>query len=55
MQTTAQKFVVGLIAIGMLTTLLLPNRQTVAALGGVERLGTGTLSVAEGTSSGSLG
>jgi hypothetical protein len=53
--STVQKFVVGLIAIGMVTTVLLPNRQTVAALGGIERLGTGTLSVAEGTASGSLG
>jgi hypothetical protein len=55
MQSTFQKAVVGVIAIAMLTTLVLPNRSTVAALGGVERLSTGTLSVAEGTSSGSLG
>jgi hypothetical protein len=54
-QSTFQKAVVGVIAIAMLTTVLLPNRSTVAALGGVERLSTGTLSVAEGTSSGSLG
>ena len=53
--TTVQKFVAGIIGIAMLTTVLLPNRQTVAALGGIERLGTGTLSVAEGTTSGSLG
>lgn len=53
--TTVQKFVVGLIAIGMVTTVLLPNRQTVQALGGVERLTTGSLSTAMGTSSGSLG
>jgi hypothetical protein len=55
MQSTFQKFVVGVIAIAMLTTVLLPNRQTVAALGAGERLATGTLSVAEGTSAGSLG
>jgi hypothetical protein len=54
-QSTFQKAVVGIIGIAMITTLILPNRQTVAALGGVERLGTGTLSVAEGTASGSLG
>jgi hypothetical protein len=55
MQSTFQKAVVGVIAIAMLTTVLLPNRQTVSALGGIERLSTGTLSVAEGTASGSLG
>lgn len=55
MQSTLQKAVVGIIGIGMLTTILLPNRQTVAALGAVEKLSTGTVSVAEGTSSGSLG
>jgi hypothetical protein len=55
MQSTFQKAVVGVIGIAMLTTVLLPNRQTVAALGGVERLSTGALSVAEGTASGSLG
>jgi hypothetical protein len=54
-QSTFQKAVVGVIAIAMLTTVLLPGRQTVAALGGAERLSTGTLSVAEGTASGSLG
>jgi hypothetical protein len=55
MQSTFQKAVVGIIGIAMLTTILLPNRQTVAALGGIERLSTGTLSVATGQSSGSLG
>lgn len=55
MQSTFQKAVVGVIAIAMITTLILPNRNTVAALGAGERLATGTLSVAEGTASGSLG
>jgi hypothetical protein len=55
MQSTLQKAVVGIIAIAMVTTLILPNRGTVAALGGLEQLSTGTLSVAEGTASGSLG
>lgn len=55
MQSTFQKAVVGVIGIAMLTTILLPNRQTVAALGGLTRLSTGTLSVAEGTTSGTQG
>lgn len=43
--TTAQKLVAGLVAIGMITTLVLPNRQsaqviTAGANGGARLLGT---------------
>lgn len=55
MQSTFQKAVVLTLMIGMVTTLILPNRTTVSTLGAVERLGTGTLSTAMGTSSGSVG
>lgn len=55
MQSTFQKAVVFTLLIGMVTTLILPGRQTVGALGAAERLTTGTLSTAMGTSSGSVG
>lgn len=32
MQETAQKFLVGLFAIGMVTTMILPRRQTVQVI-----------------------
>lgn len=43
--TTAQKFIVGIVGIGMVTTLILPNRQssqviTAGANGGARLLGT---------------
>jgi len=53
--STLQKAVVWTLAIGMATTLILPNRSTVQVLGAGERLATGTLSTAMGTSSGSVG
>lgn len=55
MQTTFQKAVVLTLVVAVITTAILPNRQTVQALGAAERLTTGTLSTAMGTSSGSIG
>lgn len=40
--STAQKFLGGLIAIGVITALVLPGRQTVAVLGGAQKLVSGT-------------
>jgi len=53
--STVQKIGMGFIAIGMLTAATLPGRQTVPVLGGISRLFTGSLSTAEGTSSGAVG
>jgi hypothetical protein len=39
----------GVVAIGMITTLLLPGRQTVPVIGAVERLFTRSLGTAMGT------
>lgn len=47
--TTVQKFVTGLVAIAMVTTLILPNRQTPAVIGAVRDLTTGALGTAMGT------
>jgi hypothetical protein len=55
MQSTMQKAVVLGLGIAMVTTLILPNRQTVAALGAAERFTTGNVSTVMGTSSGSIG
>lgn len=40
--TTAQKFAAGLILIGVITAATLPGRQTVAVLGGAQKLISGT-------------
>lgn len=40
--TAVQKFLAGLIAIGVITAATLPGRQTVAVLGGVQKLISGT-------------
>lgn len=40
--STAQKFLAGLIAIGVITAMTLPGRQTVPVLGGVQKLVSGT-------------
>ncbi len=53
--STIQKLGMGIIAIGFMTALTLPGRQTVPVLGGISRLATGSLSTAEGTSSGAVG
>lgn len=40
--SVAQKFVGGLILIGVITAATLPGRNTVGVLGGVQRLISGT-------------
>ena len=44
-----QKFLGGIIAIGMVTTLILPKRQTPQVIGAVTQFTRGTLSTAMGT------
>lgn len=53
--STIQKVAMGVIAVAFVTTLVLQGRQTPAVLGGFSKLATGTLSTAEGTSSGAVG
>lgn len=47
--TTLQKAVVGLLAIGLATTLLMKDRQTVPAIGAFGKLGRDWLGTAMGT------
>jgi hypothetical protein len=49
------KIAMGLIGVAAIATLVLPGRQTPAVLTGFTRLATGTLSTAQGTSSGAVG
>jgi len=44
--SVAQKFVGGVIAIGLVTTLILPRRQTVQVINAVSGLMRGTLATA---------
>jgi hypothetical protein len=44
--TTAEKIAMGIIGIGMATTLLLPGRQTVPVINAVRNLFTGSLATA---------
>ena len=44
--TTVQKFAGGLILIGVITALVLPNRQTVPVIGAVSNLIRGSESTA---------
>lgn len=53
--STVQKWGMGLLGIAFVTTLILPGRQTVPVLGGISKLATGTISTAQGTSSGPVG
>lgn len=53
--STAQKFLMGIIGIAFVTTLILPGRQTVPVLSGASKLITGSVSTAQGTSSGPVG
>jgi hypothetical protein len=46
---TAQKIAMGVIAIGMATTLLLPGRQTSSVIGAFDKLIRGALGTAMGT------
>lgn len=45
----AQKIAGGLVLIALATTLTLKDRQTVAALGALDKLGRGLLGTAMGT------
>lgn len=47
--STAQKIAMGIIAIGMVTTLILPGRQTVPVIGAATTLFRGSLATAMGT------
>lgn len=47
--TAIQKFMTGLIGIAMITTLILPNRQTPQVIGAVKDLTVGALGTAMGT------
>ena len=42
----AEKIALAIVAIGMVTAVLLPNRQTVPVLGAIQRLFTGALGTA---------
>lgn len=46
--TTVEKVAMGIVTIGMITTVLLPDRQTVGVLDAVGRLFTGGLGTAMG-------
>lgn len=50
-----QKIAMGVITVAFVTTLVLPGRNTASVLGAASQLTTGTLSTAEGTSSGAVG
>jgi hypothetical protein len=47
--SAAQKFLSGIIAIGMVTTLILPKRQTPAVINATTKFFRGTLATAMGT------
>ena len=47
--STVQKIAMGLIGLGMATTLILPGRQTPAVIDSFGRLGRGFLATAMGT------
>lgn len=47
--TVAQKFLGGIIAIGMITTLILPKRQTPAVINAGTKFIRGTMATAMGT------
>lgn len=45
----AQKFIGGIIAIGMVTTLILPKRQTPGVINALTKFIRGTMATAMGT------
>lgn len=49
------KIAMGIIGVAAIATLVLPGRQTPAVLTSFTRLATGTLSTAQGTSTGAVG
>lgn len=42
----AQKIALAIVGVGMVTALVLPNRQTPAVIGAVQKLFTGSLNTA---------
>jgi len=46
---TLQKVALGLVAIGMITTLILPKRQTPAVIGAADKLIRGAFGTVMGT------
>lgn len=42
----AEKIALAIVAVGMATALLLPNRQTVPVIGAIQKLFSGSLSTA---------
>lgn len=46
---TVQKWGAGLIAVAMVTTMVLPKRQTPAVIGAIDKLIRGSLGTAMGT------
>lgn len=51
--STVEKLGTAIIGLALVTTLILPGRQTPAVINAFEGLSTGTLSTAMGTTSGS--
>lgn len=49
------KIAMGIIGVAAIATLVLPGRQTPAVLNSFTHLATGTLSTAQGTSTGAVG
>jgi len=47
--STIQKFVVGIVAIGLVTTMILPGRQTPGVINSITGLIRGSLATAMGT------
>jgi len=47
--SVAEKFLGGIIAIGMITTLILPKRQTIGVINAFTGFTRGTLATAMGT------
>lgn len=47
--STVQKFVTGLVAISLITTMILPGRQTPAVINSITGLVRGSLATAMGT------
>jgi hypothetical protein len=52
---TVTKIAMGMIGVAAIATLVLPGRQTPAVLTGFTKLFTGSLSTAQGTSTGAVG
>lgn len=44
--STAEKIAMGIVGIGMVTTLILPGRQTPQVIGAIQKLFSGSLATA---------